>query len=172
VNKGGRQRTDATHVYAAVRDLNRVELVAETMRAALEALAVAVPSWLASHLPDEWFIRYGSRIIDFRLPRAETARTAYANTVGEDGYRLLDIVYDDYAPAWLAQIEAVQRLRLIWIQQYYRDTSGIRLRGKEEGLPPAAQAIVSPYDADARYGVKRGVGWSGYKAHFEHVSQI
>jgi hypothetical protein len=28
----GRQRTDATHVLAAVRDLNRIELVAETLR--------------------------------------------------------------------------------------------------------------------------------------------
>src|SRR5919112_6176328 len=36
----GRQRTDSTHVLAAVRDLNRLELVAETLRAALNAIAV------------------------------------------------------------------------------------------------------------------------------------
>ena len=35
----GRARTDLTHLLAAVRRLSRVELVAETMRAALEALA-------------------------------------------------------------------------------------------------------------------------------------
>jgi hypothetical protein len=34
----GRQRTDATHVVAAVRHLNRLEMVGETLRAALEAL--------------------------------------------------------------------------------------------------------------------------------------
>ena len=36
---GGRQRTDSTHVLAAVRTLNRMEFVGETLRAALEALA-------------------------------------------------------------------------------------------------------------------------------------
>src|SRR3954466_15307387 len=36
----GRQRTDSTHVLAAVRDLNRIELLAETLRAALNAIAV------------------------------------------------------------------------------------------------------------------------------------
>jgi hypothetical protein len=40
---GGRQRTDATQVLAAVRELNRLELVTETLRAALEALAAAAP---------------------------------------------------------------------------------------------------------------------------------
>jgi transposase len=34
---GGRQRTDATHVRMAVRDLHRLEQVIETLRAALEA---------------------------------------------------------------------------------------------------------------------------------------
>jgi transposase len=42
----GRQRTDSTHVLAAVRDLNRVELLAETLRAALNEIAVATPDWL------------------------------------------------------------------------------------------------------------------------------
>src|SRR5919202_3825479 len=42
VKERGRQRTDSTHVLAAVRALNRVELTAETMRHALNSLAVAV----------------------------------------------------------------------------------------------------------------------------------
>jgi transposase len=45
--QGGRQRTDATCV-AAARELNRLELVTETMRAALEALAAAAPTWLVA----------------------------------------------------------------------------------------------------------------------------
>jgi transposase len=40
---GGRQRTDSTHVLAAVRGLNRLELVGETLRHALESLATLVP---------------------------------------------------------------------------------------------------------------------------------
>jgi transposase len=50
----GRQRTDSTHVLAAVRTLNRLERVGETMRAALDSLAVVVPDWLRTQAPPEW----------------------------------------------------------------------------------------------------------------------
>ncbi len=43
VKARGSQRTDSTHVLAAVRALNRLELVGETLRAALNALAVVAP---------------------------------------------------------------------------------------------------------------------------------
>ena len=48
VKAGGRQRTDSTHVLGAIRELNRLELAGETLRATLEALAVAAPGWLAA----------------------------------------------------------------------------------------------------------------------------
>jgi transposase len=47
VGAGMRQRTDSTHVLGRIRDLNRVELAGETVRAALEAPAAAAPGWLA-----------------------------------------------------------------------------------------------------------------------------
>ena len=46
IRERGRQRTDSTHVLAAVRVLNRLERVGETMRAALNDLAVMAPDWL------------------------------------------------------------------------------------------------------------------------------
>jgi transposase len=170
--RGGRQRTDATHVLAAVRELNRLELVTETLRAALEALAAAAPAWLQGFMPDEWYDRYGQRARDWRLPKAETARAALAVTVGADGFALLEAVYaaDPATPGWLRQVEAVQILRAVWVQQYYRDQDGLRWRGKSE-LPPGALAIGSPYDPQARYGIKRGVGWRGYKAHFTETCE-
>lgn len=42
----GRQRTDSTHVLAAVRMLNRLERVGETLRATLNVLAVVAPEWV------------------------------------------------------------------------------------------------------------------------------
>lgn len=42
----GRQRTDSTHVLAKIRALNRVLCVWETMRAALNSLAVVAPDRL------------------------------------------------------------------------------------------------------------------------------
>src|SRR4051794_11521277 len=43
---GGRARTDSTHVIAGVRKLNRVELVGEGLRAALEEIAGISPDWI------------------------------------------------------------------------------------------------------------------------------
>ncbi len=42
----GRQRTDSSHVLAAIRGLNRLESVGETLRATLNSLASATPEWL------------------------------------------------------------------------------------------------------------------------------
>src|SRR3954467_178333 len=47
----GRQRTDATHVLASIRTLNRLELVGETLRAALNELATIAPDWLRGAAP-------------------------------------------------------------------------------------------------------------------------
>jgi transposase len=55
----GRQRTDATHVRMAVRDLHRLEQVIQTLRAALEALAVVAPVWLAGLGPAGGTSHYG-----------------------------------------------------------------------------------------------------------------
>src|SRR5467141_1250573 len=49
----GTQRTDSTHVLAALRVLNRLELVAETLRAALNAVATVAPDWLQELAPLE-----------------------------------------------------------------------------------------------------------------------
>jgi len=74
------------------------------------------------------------------------------------------------APPWLRELPAVQALRAIWVQQYYRcgDEHGekvIRREASEHGLPPGRARICSPYDTDARYGEKHGKSWLGYKAH-------
>lgn len=50
----GRARTDSTHVLAAIRELNRLELVGEMLRAALNALAAAAPEWLTSVAEPDW----------------------------------------------------------------------------------------------------------------------
>src|SRR5262245_3420467 len=53
----GRQRTDSTHVLAAIRGLNRLERVGETLRAALNSLAVVAPAWVQALAPPEWYER-------------------------------------------------------------------------------------------------------------------
>jgi transposase len=85
LKKRGRQRTDSTHVLAAVRVLNRLERVGETLRAALNDLAVVAPEWLQAFAPAEWYERYGERIENYDLPKTEQGRLALAATIGADG---------------------------------------------------------------------------------------
>ena len=74
----GRQRTDSTHVLAAIQTLNRLECVGETLRHALNVLASAAPAWLQSWVPAVWFDRYGRRFAEYRLPPEKPARYALA----------------------------------------------------------------------------------------------
>ena len=83
--------------YGLQTRVNRLELVAETFRAALNELATVAPDWLRAGAL-EWYERYGKRIEDTRLPREKAAREAYAQTVGEDGFRVLDALDAPEAP--------------------------------------------------------------------------
>src|SRR3954449_13095895 len=71
IRERGRQRTDSTHVLAAVRVLNRLERVGETLRAALNELAVIAPDWLQALAPAEWYRRYGRGGENYHLPQTE-----------------------------------------------------------------------------------------------------
>jgi Transposase DDE domain len=141
------------------------------LRAALEALAVVAPSWLAELIPPEWASRYGQRGDDWRLPKAEQARTERAIEVGRDGFLLLKAVHATEAPAGLASLEAVQVLRATWVQQFYLAGGQVRWRDKQTGMPPGKLLLLNPYDVDARAGVKRGRNWRGYKAHFTEACE-
>jgi transposase len=174
VRAGGQQRTDSAHVLAAVRGLNRLELAGESMRAALGALAAAVPGWLAGVIDDSWQQVYGQRIGNLRLPASETARTKLAEQYGRDGYHLLEAVRAAGAPGWLRELPAVRALRVIWVQQYYRVTGErgekvIRREAREHGVPPGRLKLVSPCDLDARYSEKRGRGREGCKARLSET---
>ena len=114
VKARGRQRTDSTHVLASIRVLNQLELVAETMRATLNALAGITPEWLRSLAPPEWYERYGARIEDTRLPQGKAARAAYGRMVGEDGLHLLDALEQEGAPTEARKSESVEVLRQVW----------------------------------------------------------
>jgi transposase len=161
----GQQRTDSTHALAAIRVMNRLELVAETLRAALNDLATVAPAWLQALAPLEWYERYGMRIEDTRLPRAKAAREAYAQTVGEDGLRVLEAVEAPEAPEAVRTLPSITTLHRTWQRHYARPAPPnpmtrkrpgprIRLKTNRE-LPRAAEGIESPYDPKARYRHKR-----------------
>jgi transposase len=162
VKARGRQRTDSTHVLAAIRGLNRLERVGETLRAALNELATVAPAWLREVAPVIWYERYGRRVENYRLPRSEAARLALAAEIGADGQHLLAALDAATDRPALAQLPTVQVLRQVWMAQYVADGGRMRL-GNAAELPSAAEQICSPYDPEARYSTKREVAWVGYK---------
>jgi transposase len=161
----GGQRTDSTHVLAAVRGINRFELVREAMRHALESLSVAAPDWLKAHADPEWVERY-ERHFEKRPGKGKQAQLELARVIGADGATLLRAVHSSDAREWMRQVPAVETLRLVWLQNYYSVGDEVRWRtAEEEGIPPSSLFLSSPYDPDAHYGRKRTTSWIGYKAH-------
>ncbi len=160
----GHQRTDSTHVLASVRALNRLETVGETLRAALNILAEIAPDWLRTQVTPEWFDRYSHRVEDYRLPQGREARARYAEVIGTDGCRLLEAMDKEATLHWLREVPAVKILRQVWEQQYVLEEGHLRWRTAKE-LASAGERIESPYDPEARFGNKRTVTWTGYKAH-------
>ncbi|SRR6266487_5662454 len=160
----GKQRTDATHVLAAIGTMNRLECVGETLRAALNSLAVVVPDWVRASVPGEWYERYGNRMEEFRMPKEATKRQAFAEQIGTDGWRLLSAVRAEDAPTWLRDIPAVEVLRRVWVQQFVLTQDKLSWRS-DDNIPPASVLISSPYDPDAHMSIKRSTVWTGYKVH-------
>jgi transposase len=164
----GRQRTDSTHVLAAIRTLNRLELVAEMLRAALNDIAVAAPDWLRPLALPEWHERYDRRIEDIRLPEVGPKRDAFVSQVGADGFRLIDALAQTDAPPAAATLPAVETLRRVWTRHFERvedgQDGGARLR-PAQGRGPGDR-VESPYDTEARFRAKAGTNWTGYMVHF------
>lgn len=127
VKTRGKQRTDSTRILAVVRGLNRLELVGETMRHALDVLSTAAPEWLRGRVREGWTQRYIRRLDDEKLPKSKEARQEEAEKIGTDGYELLDEILSEGSPAWLRQIPAVETLRKVWVQNFfYGDRGDVR----------------------------------------------
>ncbi|MFD3676425.1 transposase [Streptomyces sp. NPDC058613] len=159
------QRTDSTHVLAAVRGLTRLELITEAVRAALEEVAGTAGHLLDGLIDEEWGHRCGRPV---RPGKNRTKPKTRILATGNDAVRLLKHLYRHgkdraYGPR-------VQALRQIMVQNYFRDTAGRPCWRTDEdggpGLPPSARAIVSPYDTSARYA-RHGhiISWRAFAAH-------
>ena len=112
----GTQRTDSTHILAAVPTLHRFECVLEAMRQALNQLSETAPTWVQQHVPLEWYARYGLRAEQTRLPKDASTREALARPIGADGDQLLDGMVAPGSPLGLRALPAFEALRRIGLQ--------------------------------------------------------
>jgi len=87
-----------------------------------------------------------------------------AATIGADGFHLLRAARDPQAPVAVRTAPALDILRQVWVQQYYGPEEPVCWRASGD-VPPAECLIHSPYDIEARYSIKRGMPWLGYKVH-------
>ena len=143
----------------------------ETLRSALNALAVVAPDWLSNVVEKDWFDRYSKPVEECRLPKGTEARNDYAETIGCDGMRILEVIYDEpTTPQWLREIPVIETLRITWVHQYWIDNGKLRWRNSQD-LPPSGLRSNSPYDTEATYGNKRHTTWIGYKVHLTETCE-
>lgn len=161
---GDHQRSDSTHILGAMRAMTRLETVTETLRHVLNILATAAPEWLIAHTTSAWADRYGLRASEYRLPKGQAKRLAWAEQVGRDGQGLLSALYREPSASDLSGLPAIAILRQVWIQNFVWSDGQLAWR-ENDNTPPSGRYISSPYDTDARYATKRQVYWIGYKIH-------
>jgi len=129
-------------MLGAIRTLNRLELVHETLHHTLNVLAEVVPGWLKAQITAEWFERYGERLTEFRLPKDKQEQRALAEVIGADGIHLLEQVYAARAPEWLRHVLAVETLRQVWVQACYQSEGKVHWR--EKGNQPRNPKKLHP----------------------------
>jgi transposase len=166
IKQRGKQRTDSTHILAAIRQLNRLECVGETMRKVLNDLSYFATEWLKDKVSQDWFDLYSMKFEKYRLPKKEEEKEELAIRIGTDGYYLLKLLDLPETPKYIKQIESIEILRQVWLQQYYLQGEQVQWRdNKILGMPPNQILIQSPLDIEARNRTKRELNWTGYAVH-------
>ena len=147
-------------MLSAGRELTRLELMTEAVRAVLEHLATAAPQVLDELVTAEWSERYGRQVRMCSRPSHPVARLTQ---VGTDADVLLERVYGGFGEQVPPQADVLRRLL---IQNFWTDARArLRPRTEREGLPPSRIRIQSPYETEARW-VRRGdTRWTGYLLH-------
>jgi hypothetical protein len=136
-------------VLAGVRTLSRLELVGESLRAAVEQLAQTAPKWLLPLVEPEWDKRYGRKVEIGKVPSGKAGVTAMAEAFGRDGPKVLQAAWAPDAPPRPRTLAQVEILRQVWVHHYVWDARGRLRRRDGHALPPASLRFDSPYDTDA-----------------------
>ena len=102
---------------------------------------------------------------NYRFPEAETDRAQLGATIGHDGVQFLQAVDAATDHPWLRPLPAIEVLRQVWTE-HYTDLSGTICFREKKDLESPADLIVSPYDTEAWFSVKRRMEWIGYKVQF------
>jgi len=114
---GDKRQSDVLDVLTAIDDLSRVEVMAEAIRLALEAIASRQPEWLRTISLPHWYERYGHPSPRQHLPSSRQELDALAQAMGADISYLLEATRKADIPD-VARLAEVQALQQIWHQQF------------------------------------------------------
>lgn len=155
IKQRGKMRTDSTHVLGVVERLSQLELIAESLRVALQAVTEVATEWVSQAIPAAFRDVYDLRQSEYGLSEAEIRGKLVQ--VGQDGFWFLAQL--DAAPEMVRRLREIEVLRAVMGQQFPQGP----------GQPPATKrptgsdVIESPHEPEVRYGTKRGKSWVGYK---------
>ncbi|WP_187273448.1 MULTISPECIES: transposase [Methylobacterium] len=121
----GKQRTDSTHVLAAV-----------------------APGWLRGITQPVWFKHYGRRVEGYRPPKGRAEREALPLAIGVHGFCLLEALDAPDAPAEARGVSMVSTLRDVWRVHYAREGGGTLHWRSGPELPPVGERLQSPSDPE------------------------
>jgi len=155
IKRRGKARTDATHILAVVQRLSQLELITEALRVGVEAATRVAPDWVERELPPAFRDRYSGRQSEYGL--SDTEVKAGLAEASKNAFWFLEKV-DRTAPKVVRELAEVETLRVVCRQQF----------PEGPGRPPAkrptgSDVIETPHETEARYAVKRGQPWQGYK---------
>jgi transposase len=156
IKRRGRVRTDSTHMLGVVERLSQLELVTESIRVALVAVTALAPSWVERMLPDSFVERYSEEQSEYGLSQEQVLQLLKRS--GREGFWFLGQV-DRSAYAEVRALSEVATLRTVLEQQFPKGPT----EPPATRRPTGKDVIESPHEPDARFAVKRGKSWIGYK---------
>jgi transposase len=156
IKKGGKVRTDSTHVLGLVEKLGRMELLTESVRVALRAVQEADGAWTEKRLPAAFLESYAQRQSEYGLSDNQVQTKSVR--AGKDGFWLLGMI-DQSGSSVLRRLPEVSVLRQVLAEQF---------PDGPDAPPPAKRPsgknmIESPHEPEVRFGKKRDKKWRGYK---------
>jgi transposase len=159
VPKRGKQRLDSTHVLGLVARLSKLECIRETLRLALEELAINLPESRRPEFWCEFWERYVESKLDYKS--SEVVLKQKQIQAGEDAWRLLRWLED--LPGAVRNGRQVELLRRVFGEYYTVEEERSVMPVKEHG----PRVVQNPHDPEAHWCAK-GHGkerkdWVGYK---------
>lgn len=165
IRQRGKQRTDSMSILGVVAKLSRLELVLETIRVGLEAIAKIDAPWLEKNVPAAYVEKYKGQKQTYKMTKEEVEEEL--QQAGADGLWLLQQMEE--ATPEVQGLEKVKVMREVWEQQFEWDE-----RGSYEGPREKVEGhglIQSPHEPEVRYREKRDKNWQGYVGQVSETAE-